>query len=100
MRNASQKYFTVLLILAVSSIVAFGQGSSGSLSGTVLDPKGAVVSGATVTVKNVATNQENTTETSGEPTSAEVCLGCIAAEAGKQRGCCTGSPAWAYYCSF
>ena len=73
MRNAFQ-YFTVLLILAVCSVVAFGQGSAGSLSGTVLDPKGAVVSGATVTVRNVATNQENTTETSGEGTFAVASL--------------------------
>ena len=68
MRNAFQKYFTVLLILAVCSIVAFGQGSAGALSGSVLDPKGAVVAGATVTVKNVGTSQENTTETSSEGT--------------------------------
>jgi hypothetical protein len=68
MRNAFQKYFTVLLIFAVSGVVAFGQGSAGSLSGTVLDPKGAVVAGATVTVKNVGTSQENTTETSSEGT--------------------------------
>ena len=33
-----------------------------------MDPKGAVVAGATVVVKNVATNQENTTETSSEGT--------------------------------
>jgi len=68
MRNAFQKYFLVLLTLFVCSVVAFGQGSAGSLSGSVVDPKGAVVAGATVTVKNVATNQEFTTQTSSEGT--------------------------------
>src|SRR5215204_6644702 len=68
MRKGLQKYFLVLLTLAVSSVIAFGQGSTGSLSGTVVDPKGAVVAGATVVVKNVGTNQENTTQTGGEGT--------------------------------
>src|SRR5678815_1149743 len=68
MRNSVQKYVFVLLVLALSGITALGQGSSGSLSGSVVDPKGAVVAGATVVVKNVATNQENTTQTSSEGT--------------------------------
>ena len=68
MRNAFQKYSLVLLTLAVCGVIAFGQGSAGSLSGSVVDPKGAVVSGATITIKNVATNQEYTTQTSSEGT--------------------------------
>ena len=68
MRNAFQKYFLVLLTLAVCGVIAFGQGSAGSLSGSVVDPKGAVVSGATITIKNVGTNQEYTTQTSSEGT--------------------------------
>jgi hypothetical protein len=68
MRNAFQKYFPVLLILVACSVSAFGQLSTGSLSGTVVDPKGAVVAGASVVVKNVATGQENTTETSSDGT--------------------------------
>jgi hypothetical protein len=68
MRKAFQKYSLVLLTLAICAISAFGQGSAGSLSGSVVDPKGAVVSGATVTVKNVATSQESTTQTTSEGT--------------------------------
>lgn len=68
MRNAFQKYCLVLLTLAVCGVTAFGQGSAGSLSGSVVDPKGAVVAGATVTLKNIATSQESTTQTSNEGT--------------------------------
>ena len=69
MRNGLQKYLLVLLVIALSIGSAFGQGgSTGSISGTVVDPKGAVVAGATVVVKNAATSQESTTQTSGEGT--------------------------------
>jgi hypothetical protein len=69
MRNGLQKYLLVLLVIALSGISAFAQsGSTGSIAGTVVDPKGAVVAGATVVVKNIATNQELTTQTSGEGT--------------------------------
>ena len=67
MRNGLQQYLLVLLIIAFSGISAFAQ-STGSIAGSVIDPKGAVVAGATVVVKNVATNQELTTQTSGEGT--------------------------------
>jgi hypothetical protein len=69
MRNGLQKYLLVLLVLALSGISALGQGgSTGSIAGTVQDPKGAVVPGATVVVKNAATAQENTIQTSNDGT--------------------------------
>src|SRR5258705_2136050 len=68
MRKGLRQYGFVLVLLAVCGASAFGQGSAGSLSGSVVDPKGAVVAGATVTVKNVATNQESTTQTRNEGT--------------------------------
>ena len=68
MRNHVQKCFLVLALLSVACLTVLGQGSSGSLSGLVVDPKGAVVAGATVVVKNVATNQESTTQTSNDGT--------------------------------
>src|SRR5690349_13961675 len=57
----------VLLTLALSSSV-FGQASDGNLVGTVSDPAGAVVPGATVTVTNAATGARAVTKTttSGE----------------------------------
>lgn len=66
MRNGLQKYLLVLLTVGLCALPAFGQGSAGSLSGTVTDPKGAVVAGATVTVKNTATNQEFSTQTNND----------------------------------
>src|SRR6185369_4392460 len=65
MRNGFQKYLLVLSVIARCEISAFGQaGSTGSITGTVADPKGAVVAGATVVVKS--TSQEFTTRTKGE----------------------------------
>src|SRR5215203_3002875 len=67
MRNGLQKYLLVLLTVGLCTLPAFGQGgSTGSLSGTVVDPKGAVVAGATVNVKNTATNQEFSTQTNND----------------------------------
>lgn len=67
MRNGLQKYLLVLLTVGLCALPAFGQvASTGSLSGTVIDPKGAVVAGATVTVKNTATNQEFATQTNND----------------------------------
>jgi outer membrane receptor protein involved in Fe transport len=43
--------FAGILLFAVAS-VSFGQATTGSISGTVADPAGKVVSGATVTAKN------------------------------------------------
>ncbi|HEV7905704.1 MAG TPA: carboxypeptidase regulatory-like domain-containing protein [Pyrinomonadaceae bacterium] len=44
--------------------MAFGQSTTGSLNGTVSDPGGAIVSGASVTIKNNATGAERTATTS------------------------------------
>jgi hypothetical protein len=52
------------LVLAVGSLVA--QTFRGTILGTVTDQSGAVVAGATVTVRNVATGLERTTQTSAD----------------------------------
>ena len=51
--------FTLLTLLAVSASV-FAQGSGGSIIGTITDPSGAVVPGATVVVKDAQTGRERT----------------------------------------
>ena len=57
------------LISAVCALLitsaAFAQTDRGTITGTVLDPAGAVVPGATVEAKNTATGQEYTVGTTG-----------------------------------
>jgi len=60
------KIASLLAVLAVIFSAAFvmAQGIvSGSISGTVVDPQSAVVIGARVSAKHLATNREYTTET-------------------------------------
>ena len=53
---------TALLLLFLSGPPTLAQsGSAGAIAGTISDQTGAVVSGAAITVKNNATNQEFTT---------------------------------------
>src|SRR5579872_2009424 len=54
----------LFVLLAVVSLSA--QTFRGTILGTVTDPSGAVLNGAKVTVKNVATGLERTTETSAD----------------------------------
>jgi hypothetical protein len=62
----TSRLLVVISILAFTAIAAMSQATTGSLRGTVVDASGAVVSGASVTVKNEATGSENKTTTSGE----------------------------------
>jgi hypothetical protein len=53
----------VVLLLAVTSPV-IAQTNKGGISGTVVDPNGAAVPGATVTITNIGTGQKTTVTTS------------------------------------
>lgn len=69
MKLFAHRLALLALLVATSGALAIGQVSStGSLAGTVTDQAGAVVAGATVTVKNNATGAEFTTQTSDNGT--------------------------------
>jgi hypothetical protein len=60
--NSKLRAFTVLFALALAwNIPAVGQVLKGSISGTIVDPQGAVVSGAQIQAKNVETGVVATT---------------------------------------
>src|SRR5689334_10626746 len=65
MKNATKLFplLAALLALFVSPVLAQ---TSGSISGEVKDEKQAVVTNATVTVRNVKTNETRTTSTDGD----------------------------------
>jgi len=66
MRSMAKKYFALLFILAVSALTASSQSSTGDLRGTVADAAGAVVSGASVEIRNQATNEVRTLVTDSD----------------------------------
>jgi hypothetical protein len=55
-----------LLLSCAGAFTAFAQSDRGTVTGTVKDPSGAVVSGAAVTATNASTGAVHTTTTSGE----------------------------------
>jgi hypothetical protein len=63
------KVIALTALVTTLGLTAFGQGGvTGSIAGAVTDPTGAVVAGATVVVKNNATNQESTVTTTDNGT--------------------------------
>ncbi len=64
MRRILAYSFAVLLLLCVPA--AFAQQYSGTITGTVTDPSGATVAGATVTITNVGTNASYGATTSAQ----------------------------------
>ena len=57
----------LLAALLGCSVVAFGQ-TNGTISGTVIDEKGATIPNATVTARNTERNLSRTVQTSSEGT--------------------------------
>src|SRR5947209_14938734 len=53
----------LLFVLIVSSAYAWGQLGASTIRGTITDPSGAAVGGATVTITNLATNLSRTQTT-------------------------------------
>lgn len=72
-----QRYFAVpamksiilaTLLMCLLALTTLGQATTGSLSGSINDPSGAVVGGATVAVVNSATGAERSAESTGTGT--------------------------------
>jgi hypothetical protein len=63
-RSVFAAALVLCLVVLLSSTALFAQNYAGSISGTVTDPSGAGVPGATVTVVNVGTNATYTASTS------------------------------------
>ena len=65
--NDSIRFSLLLAALLLINVAAFAQSDSGSLTGTVKDPNGAIVPNASVTAKNQTTGDErsSTTNTDG-----------------------------------
>jgi Carboxypeptidase regulatory-like domain len=57
---------TLVSAFAALNLFAFGQTATSSLHGTISDPKGAVVSGATVTITNPATGFRRSTKSDSQ----------------------------------
>ncbi len=59
MKKYSLSLLAMFGLLAMNCLLAFGQVSATApITGTITDPNGAVISGATIQIKNVATGQE------------------------------------------
>src|SRR5579884_3824944 len=57
-----RRYLFLPLLVLFAQGVILGQTGTGSLTGTVTDPSGAVVSGVTISAKNTATGLEVSTK--------------------------------------
>jgi len=62
------RFVWILLVGASCALTAFGQAPTGRIAGMVTDASGAVIPGADVTAKNIATSQELATITSDNGT--------------------------------
>src|SRR5436190_23217891 len=67
MRDFCVKVCLAIAVIVVASLSVLGQATStGSLTGNVTDPKGAVIAGATVTLVNNETKQRFDAQSNGE----------------------------------
>src|ERR1700682_3663587 len=62
----AMKLRLLVVFVLLSTALLVGQTFRGTILGTVTDPSGAVVGGATVKVRNLGTGQERTTTTSAD----------------------------------
>src|SRR5256885_17263209 len=63
---SASKFAAALVLFGVSIVPVFDQSDRGTITGTVTDPSGAVVSNAKITATNGSTGAVRETTTSGE----------------------------------
>ena len=61
-----QRVIGLMIILMIGAAAVFGQEFRGTINGSVSDPNGAAVAGATVVIRNKATNVASTVTTNSE----------------------------------
>ena len=61
--HLSKRLLVCVLTLVTCAFVAFAQTETGQITGTVLDPSGAAIPGATVSVRDLSTNATRTSQT-------------------------------------
>lgn len=66
MARREMRLIIISALIFLMAIVGIGQTNRGGISGTVTDPKGATIPGATVTVTNIGTNKKVVLTTSDE----------------------------------
>lgn len=64
MERRKMRLIFISVCVCLMAIVGIGQTNRGGISGTVTDPKGGVIPGATVTIISVGTNQKKVVTTS------------------------------------
>ncbi|MEO6723798.1 MAG: carboxypeptidase-like regulatory domain-containing protein, partial [Blastocatellia bacterium] len=62
------KLISLTILLTMIGSLAYGQGATSSLAGSVIDPRGDAIAGAQVTVKHVGTGEEFSAVTAGNGT--------------------------------
>src|SRR5262245_51407649 len=72
--SKSRQVLSLFLFLTALIAPTFGQAPVGTISGTVLDPSGAVITDATITIKNKATAAERKTQSDKDGTLAVAAL--------------------------
>ncbi|HEY6121053.1 MAG TPA: carboxypeptidase regulatory-like domain-containing protein [Pyrinomonadaceae bacterium] len=66
LKSAVRLALAFCALLVLSSVPTFAQATKGTIRGTVADPNGQVIAGATVTAKNQNTGVESSTVTTGD----------------------------------
>src|SRR4051812_12945524 len=65
MKGRAVLTLAILVLSIVYGGLVFGQATGGAVTGQVMDPNGAVITSATVRLKNEATGQALNTQTTG-----------------------------------